>query len=137
MATQTTGNLKLSKPDGTDKVKEFRAPYNSNLDKIDEAVSAQSQQIDDLSDEKAPLLKKFTFNVTASSSAQTLSPAESTTGLDTNWWCVESTLGTPSSQLLDWTWTTGTNALTLTVPANGCASAGTTVTLLLAKLATS
>lgn len=48
MATQTTGNLKLSKPDGTDKVKEFRAPYNSNLDKIDEAVSAQSQHIETL-----------------------------------------------------------------------------------------
>ena len=107
------------------------------LTDLDSRVSDQSQQIDDLSDEKAPLLKKFTFNVMASSSAQTLSPAESTTGLDTNWWCVESILGTPSSQLLDWTWTTGTNALTLTVPANGCASAGTTVTLLLAKLATS
>ena len=107
------------------------------VNELDDDLSNQSQQIDDLSDEKAPLLKKFTFNVTASSSAQTLSPAESTTGLDTNWWCVESTLGTPSSQLLDWTWTTGTNVLTLTVPSNGCASAGTTVTLLLAKLATS
>lgn len=107
------------------------------VNELDDDLSHHSQQIDDLSDEKAPLLKKFTFNVMASSSAQTLSPAESTTGLDTNWWCVESILGTPSSQLLDWTWTTGTNALTLTVPANGCASAGTTVTLLLAKLATS
>ena len=109
----------------------------TQINGLAETVSNQSQQIGDLSDEKAPLLKKFTFNVTTSSSAQTLSPAESTTGLDTNWWCVESTLGTPSSQLLDWTWTTGTNVLTLTVPANGCASAGTTVTLLLAKLATS
>lgn len=40
MATQTTGVLGLTKPEATDKPKTFRPGYNSNMDKIDEAISA-------------------------------------------------------------------------------------------------
>ena len=39
MPTTTSGNLALSKPDATDKIKAFRTPYNSNMDKIDETVT--------------------------------------------------------------------------------------------------
>lgn len=48
MATQTSGDLQLSKPAASDLVKNFRTPYNSNMDTIDTAVTALNSNLTDL-----------------------------------------------------------------------------------------
>lgn len=45
MATQTSGDLQLSKPAASDLVKDFRTPYNSNMDTIDTAVTALNSNL--------------------------------------------------------------------------------------------